>query len=78
MLRGRLVEVSDDVWRTSWNLKVFRYINQIPSHDAARITANGPLRTLTRALGGTSLNDGIRVLGINPGDKGNEPSEKIL
>ena len=36
------------------------------------MTANGALVTLTRALGGTSLDDGIRVVGINPGDMENE------
>jgi NAD(P)-dependent dehydrogenase (short-subunit alcohol dehydrogenase family) len=101
---GSLAEVSDDLWRTSWDLKVFGYIsmmrniyghmkargggvilnicgtagNQIPSDYVAGITANGALITLTRALGGTSLNDGIRVLGINPGDMENERGEKFL
>ena len=101
---GSLAEVSDDLWRTSWDLKVFGYINmmrdiyshmkargsgvilnicgtagnQIPSDYAAGITANSALITLTRALGGTSLNDGIRVLGINPGDMENERGEKFL
>ncbi len=46
--------------------------NQIPADYAAGITANGALITLTRALGGTSLNHGIRVLGINPGDMENQ------
>lgn len=46
--------------------------NQVPADYAAGITANGALITLTRALGGTSLNDGIRVVGINPGDMENE------
>ena len=46
--------------------------NQIPGDYAAGITANGALRPRTRALGGTSLNHGIRVLGINPGDMENE------
>ncbi len=36
------------------------------------MTANGALVTLTRALGGTSLDDGIRVVGDNPGDMENE------
>ena len=101
---GSLAEVPDDLWRTSWDLKVFGYINmmrntydnmkargggvilnicgtagnQIPSDYAAGITANGALIILTRALGGTSLNDGIRVLGINPGDMENERGEKFL
>lgn len=46
--------------------------NQKPNLYAAGVTANSALITLTRALGGTSLNDGIRVLGINPGDMVNE------
>ena len=52
--------------------------NQSPADYAAGITANGALITLTRALGGTSLNDGIRVLGINPGDMENERGEMFL
>ena len=46
--------------------------NQKPSLYAAGVTANSALITLTRALGGTSLNDGIRVVGIAPGDMENE------
>ena len=46
--------------------------DQQPATHAAGVTANGALITLTRALGGTSLNDGIRVVGINPGDMENE------
>ena len=46
--------------------------NQKPSSYAAGVTANGALITLTRALGGTSLNDSIRVVGISPGDMENE------
>lgn len=46
--------------------------DQKPSTHACGVTANGALITLTRALGGTSLNDGIRVVGINPGDMENE------
>ena len=46
--------------------------NQKPSDYAAGVTANAALITLTRALGGTSLEHGIRVVGINPGDMENE------
>ncbi len=46
--------------------------DQKPSGYAAGVTANGALVTLTRALGGTSLDDGIRVLGISPGDMEND------
>jgi NAD(P)-dependent dehydrogenase (short-subunit alcohol dehydrogenase family) len=52
--------------------------NQKPSDYAAGVTANGALITLTRALGGTSLNHGIRVLGINPGDIENERGVMFL
>lgn len=46
--------------------------DQRPSGYAAGVTANSALIALTRALGGTSLDDGIRVVGINPGDMENE------
>lgn len=46
--------------------------NQKSSLYAAGISANSALIALTRAVGGTSLNDGVRVLGINPGDMVNE------
>ncbi|MEQ9490906.1 MAG: short-chain dehydrogenase/reductase [Alphaproteobacteria bacterium] len=46
--------------------------DQNPSTYAAGVSANGGLITLTRALGGDSLNDGVRVLGINPGDMQND------
>ena len=46
--------------------------NQKPSCYAAGVTANAGLIALTRALGGTSLDDGIRVVGVNPGDMENE------
>ena len=85
---GQIEEIDEDRWRHAWDLKVFGYINmmraiysemkalgrgvivnicgtagnQIPADYAAGITANGA----------TSLNHGIRVLGINPGDMENE------
>ncbi len=52
--------------------------NQKPSLYAAGISANSALIALTRALGGTSLNDGIRVVGINPGDMVNERGVMFL
>jgi NAD(P)-dependent dehydrogenase (short-subunit alcohol dehydrogenase family) len=52
--------------------------NQKPSLYAAGVTANSALITLTRALGGTSLNDGIRVVGISPGDMENERGVMFL
>ncbi len=52
--------------------------NQIPADYAAGVTANSALTTLTRALGGVSLNHGIRVLGISPGDMENERGMMFL
>jgi NAD(P)-dependent dehydrogenase (short-subunit alcohol dehydrogenase family) len=52
--------------------------NQIPADYAAGVTANSALITLTRALGGVSLNHGIRVLGISPGDMENERGTMFL
>ncbi len=46
--------------------------NQRPADYAAGVTANSALIALTRALGGTSLDDGIRVVGVNPGDMENQ------
>ena len=46
--------------------------NQVPADYAAGVSANGALITLTRALGGASLDAGIRVVGISPGDMENE------
>lgn len=43
----------------------FRYI--------AGSTGNAALMAFTRALGGRSLDDGIRVVGINPGPGGDRP-----
>jgi NAD(P)-dependent dehydrogenase (short-subunit alcohol dehydrogenase family) len=46
--------------------------NQIPANYAAGVAANSALIALTRALGGVSLDHGVRVLGISPGDMENE------
>jgi len=49
--------------------------------DAAYIagsTANAALMSFTKALGGRSLNDGIRVLGINPGPVATDRMVKIM
>lgn len=48
----------------------FRYI--------AGCTGNAALMTFTRSLGGRSLEDGIRVLGVNPGPVGTERIERIM
>jgi NAD(P)-dependent dehydrogenase (short-subunit alcohol dehydrogenase family) len=48
----------------------FRYI--------AGSTGNAALMAFTRALGGRSLDDGIRVLGINPGPVATERIVKIM
>ena len=48
----------------------FRYI--------AGTTGNAALMAFTRALGGRSLDDGIRVVGVNPGPVSTERIVKIL
>ena len=48
----------------------FRYI--------AGSTGNAALMAFTRALGGRSLDDGIRVVGVNPGPVATDRIEKIM
>ena len=90
---GPLAAVTEDVWRSSWDVKVFGYINL--AREAMKVmkargegvilnvigvagerpnaafiagsTGNAALMALTRALGGTSMRNGIRVVGVNPG-----------
>ena len=38
-----------------------------PARYMAGVTANAALNAFTRALGGASMDDGIRVVGVNPG-----------
>jgi NAD(P)-dependent dehydrogenase (short-subunit alcohol dehydrogenase family) len=52
--------------------------NQLPASYAAGVAANSALIALTRALGGDSLDHGVRVLGINPGDMENERGVMFL
>lgn len=52
--------------------------NQPAADHVAATTANSALITLTRAVGGKSLDDGIRVVGINPGDMENERGTMFL
>ncbi len=40
-------------------------------------TANAALRAFTRALGGDSMTDGIRVVALNPGPTGTEHLERL-
>lgn len=47
------------------------------SNYIAGTTGNAGLMAFTRALGGTSLDDGIRVLGINPGPVNTDRIVKI-
>jgi NAD(P)-dependent dehydrogenase (short-subunit alcohol dehydrogenase family) len=46
--------------------------DQMPADYAAGISANSALVALTRALGGESLDHGVRVVGVSPGDMTNE------
>jgi len=52
--------------------------NQPPSDHLPATTANSALITLTRAMGGASLDHGVRVVGINPGDMVNERGMMFL
>ncbi|AXC12191.1 3-oxoacyl-[acyl-carrier protein] reductase [Acidisarcina polymorpha] len=87
---GSIVNVSDTLWRKSWDLKVFGYINltrliyarmkargagviindigasgERPDFDyVVGSSANAALMALTKALGGRSLEDGVRVVGV--------------
>ena len=49
-----------------------------PGDYAAGVSANAALATLTRALGGESLDHGVRVVGVSPGDMGNERGVEFL
>jgi len=46
--------------------------NQAPHEYAAGVSADAMLEVLTRTLGGKSLDDGVRVVGVSPGDLMNE------
>jgi NAD(P)-dependent dehydrogenase (short-subunit alcohol dehydrogenase family) len=90
---GNLQQVTEDRWRTAWDLKVFGYINMCRRFYAemqsrgrgviinilgvagekmdrtyiAGSTGNAALMAFTKALGGSAGDDGLRVVGINPG-----------
>jgi len=90
---GDLLKVDEDTWRSSWDLKMFGYINltravyavmkarkkgaiinvlgnageKLNAAYIAGSTANAGLMAFTRALGGASHADGIRVVGVSPG-----------
>jgi len=91
--RGTILEVDEDRFRASFDLKVFGYTNMCrefyrqmkargrgviinilgnggEAPDAGYIAGaacNAALMAFTRALGGQSDRDGIRVVGVNPG-----------
>jgi NAD(P)-dependent dehydrogenase (short-subunit alcohol dehydrogenase family) len=46
--------------------------DQSPAEYAAGVTADAMLEVLTRALGGESLDHGVRIVGVSPGDMMNE------
>ena len=52
--------------------------DQRPADYAAGISANSALAALTRALGGESLDHGVRVVGVSPGDMTNERGVEFL
>ena len=91
--RGTILDVDEDRWRASFDLKVFGYVNMCrefyrlmkarrsgviinilgnggEAPDAGYIAGaacNAALMAFTRALGGQSDRDGVRVVGVNPG-----------
>lgn len=91
--RGTILDVDEDRFRASFDLKVFGYINMCrefyrlmkarrkgviinilgnggEAPDAGYIAGaacNAALMAFTRALGGQSDRDGVRVVGVNPG-----------
>ena len=101
---GGIEDISEELWRKSWDLKVFGYINltrsvyaamkkrgggviiNIIGNSADRMndryilgsTGNLALVGLTKALGATSPNDGIRVVGVNPGATATERIDFLL
>jgi len=75
---GNIHDVDEAAWRAGWDLKVFGYVGLIINIiglggerlDATYIAGamgNAGLMAFTRAIGGTSLDHGVRVLGVNPG-----------
>ncbi|HEV2092916.1 MAG TPA: short-chain dehydrogenase/reductase [Rubrobacter sp.] len=52
--------------------------DQRPADYAAGLSANSALATLTRALGGESLDHGVRVVGVSPGDMTNERGMEFM
>ena len=75
---GELLKIDEKQWREGWELKLFGYINltreiigvagERPRQDyIAGTTGNAALMAFTRTLGGDSLEYGVRVVGVNPG-----------
>lgn len=89
---GSLLDVPEEKWRRSWDVKVFGYMNLAKAYyrhlakvrgtvvniigiagemlDADYIAGsvgNAALIAFTKAFGGASTKDGVRVVGINPG-----------
>ena len=91
--RGSLEQLSDDVVRLAWDVKVYGYIDMCrhylplmrtrrdgvilnvvgaagemndPNYFAGSV-GNAALIALTKTLGSTSIEDGVRVVGVNPG-----------
>ena len=91
--QGSLIQLSEEKWRTAWDLKVFGFFNLTReiyrrmcergsgvivnvigaaginhrSNYIAGTTGNASLNAFTRALGGESVDHGVRVVGVHPG-----------
>jgi NAD(P)-dependent dehydrogenase (short-subunit alcohol dehydrogenase family) len=88
---GSIDKIDEATWRHAWELKVFGYINitrAIYAQMKARghgvivndigAAGNAALMAFTRGLGGKSLADNIRVVGINPGPVGTDRHVTLL
>ncbi len=71
---GTLLDIDEARWREAWDLKVFGYINIIGTGGERTVASyicgavgNAALMAFSRALGGASADDGIRVVAVNPG-----------
>jgi NAD(P)-dependent dehydrogenase (short-subunit alcohol dehydrogenase family) len=101
---GTLEDVSDEMVRASWGVKVFGYMDlcrhylprmkqrrdgvilnvigvageMVDAGYVAGCAGNAALIAMTKALGSTSIESGVRVLGINPGPVATDRMMKIL
>jgi NAD(P)-dependent dehydrogenase (short-subunit alcohol dehydrogenase family) len=76
---GRLADIAEDQWRQVWEVKLFGYINLTRALYGPMAARGGGViinicgasgerpKSFSMALGGDSMQDGIRVIALNPG-----------